>query len=152
MVRHVIEDKVVTLPTLGKVLLGIIDDLVCADRSDHVHVPRAADAGHVRAERLGDLHGERPHASRRTVDQDLLPWLDLALIANSLEGGECGHPNGRGLLEREVGRLERKVVLSSTRILGKGAFAPAEYLITWLKLLHVLADRLDLPRFSGMVR
>jgi hypothetical protein len=103
-------------------------------------------SGYVRSEGLGDLPSERPHASRRTIDQDLLPWLDLPLIAKSLEGGECGHPNGRGLLEREVGRLRREVVLSSTRIFREGTFAPAEYLITWLKLLHVLADRLDLPR------
>jgi hypothetical protein len=32
-------------------------------------------------ERLGDLHGVRAHASRRPVDEDLLPRLELTLVA-----------------------------------------------------------------------
>jgi hypothetical protein len=119
--------------------------MVCADRSDHVHVPRAADAGHFRSERLGDLHGERTHASRRTIDQDLLPWLHLSRIAKTVKGGDCGGRYGRGLLKREVGRLQHELVFSSTHILGAGARARAENLITWLNPLHVLAGRLNLP-------
>jgi hypothetical protein len=54
--------------------LGVLERLfracgIRADRSDHVDVPRAADPGHVRSERLRDLHGERPDAARRAVDQ-----------------------------------------------------------------------------------
>src|SRR5256885_3305866 len=101
MIPHVVEDEVVARPTLGEVLLGVVDDMVSADGADHVHVPRAAHAGHVGAERLGDLYRERPDASGRTVDQDLLPWLDLALIAQQLEGGGGGYPDGSGLRERE---------------------------------------------------
>ena len=67
------------------------------------------------------------------------------MIANSIEGGEGGVSNGRGLLEREVGRLRQEVVFSSARILGEGAPAPAEHLVARSKLLHVFADRLDLP-------
>ena len=48
-------------------------------------------------------------------------------------------------LKREVGRLRQKVALRSARIVGEGAFAPAEHLIARPKLLHVSADRLDLP-------
>jgi hypothetical protein len=32
-------------------------------------------------------------------------------------------------------------------MLGEGAFAPAEYLVTWLKLLHVSANRFNRPRY-----
>ena len=131
---------------MGEVLLGVIDDLVRANRSDHVHVPRAAHAGHVRSERFGDLDGERANASRRAVDHHLLPRLDLPLIANGIEGGEGRVSDGRGLLKREVGRLRQQVVLFSTRVFGKGAVAPAENLIAWLKLLHAVADRFNLPR------
>lgn len=102
--------------------------------------------GHVRSERLGKLHGERTDAARRTVDQDLLLWLKLADIAKHVEGDASGLGNGRGLLEREVHRLRHEVVLASTHILGEGTLAPAEYLITWLNLRHVLADRFNLPR------
>src|SRR3990172_58331 len=59
MVPCHIEDQVIP-PTLpGEVLPGVIDDPVCTDRSDHIHVPWATHPGHVRSERLGDLHGKR---------------------------------------------------------------------------------------------
>jgi hypothetical protein len=80
-----LEDEIVALPTLGEVLVGVVDDVVCADRSDHVHVPRAAHAGHFGAEGLGNLHGERPNPSRRADDQDLVPRLDPSVIAQTLE-------------------------------------------------------------------
>ena len=40
-------------------------DVIGANRSDQIHLRRAADAGHVRSVRLRHLHRERPHASRR---------------------------------------------------------------------------------------
>src|ERR1700694_602042 len=117
--------------------------MVSADGADHVQVLRAAYAGHLGAERLGDLHCECTQASRRPVDQHLLAWLHLALIAKNLKGGRGGNPNGRSLLEREVGWLQYEMVLGGTRILGKGASAPADYLIAWSELRHILADRLN---------
>src|ERR1700674_3824052 len=146
MVPHVVEDEVVPLPTLGEILLGVVDDVVSADRADHVHVPRAAHAGDFGAERFGNLHGEAAEASGRSVDQDFVTWLDLALIAKQLEGGGCRHPDGRGLLEREVGRLGHEGALCCPGVLGKGARAPAEHLIAGSELRDVLADRLDRPR------
>src|SRR5438094_7462208 len=65
-----VENQVVTLPTFGEILLDIINDTICADGSHHLHISRAAYAGHIRAERLGDLHRERTHASRRPVNQE----------------------------------------------------------------------------------
>ena len=76
MVSHAIEHEVVSLTAPGEIFVGVVDDMVGADRSDQVHISRAAHTGHVRAERFGDLHGERTHTSRRTVDQDLLAWLN----------------------------------------------------------------------------
>ena len=32
-------------------------------------------------ERFGDLHGKGPHATRGAIDQDVLPGLDLPVIA-----------------------------------------------------------------------
>jgi len=62
--------------------------------------------GHVGPERFGKLHGERAHASRGPVDQDLLPRLNVSLVAECLEGGASGDGHGRGLLERDVGGLQ----------------------------------------------
>src|SRR5438128_581489 len=84
--------------------------MVSADGANHVHVLRAADAGHLGAESLGNLHGEGTEASRRAVDQDFLARLDPPLIAKQLECGGCGYSDRRGLLEREVGRLAHEMV------------------------------------------
>jgi len=43
MVGNVIENHVVTLVALGKILVGVINDMIRAERSDHIHVSRAAD-------------------------------------------------------------------------------------------------------------
>jgi len=36
------------VPTLGEILLGVIDDLIRADRTGKLHVPRAGHGGDVR--------------------------------------------------------------------------------------------------------
>jgi hypothetical protein len=63
------------LPAFGEILLRVINDPIRADGSNHLHILRTAYADHIRAERSGDLHSERAHASRRTVNQGLLPRL-----------------------------------------------------------------------------
>jgi hypothetical protein len=119
--------------------------MVCTDRSDHVHIPRAAHTGHFSAEGFRNLYCERSDASRRTDDQDLLPWLNLSRIAKTVEGGESRGRYGSGLLKRGARRFQHELVFSSTSILGAGAVARAEYLIPWLKLLYVSANRLNVP-------
>src|SRR5437879_924341 len=89
-----VEDHIVPLPVLDEVLAGVVHHSVRADRSDQVDVSRAADARHIRSKRLGDLHGEGAHASRRAVDQDLLPRPNLALVSETLQGGLSGHGPG----------------------------------------------------------
>jgi len=81
MVRHVVEDEVVPLILLREVLTSVVDDVIGADRSDHVHVSGAAHAGHLGAECLRDLHREGADASGGAVDQDLLPGSNAAMIA-----------------------------------------------------------------------
>src|SRR5207253_6033392 len=85
VVRHVVEDEVVTLPRPREVLFGVIDDMVCAERPDQAYVSRARDAGHLRSERLRDLNREGSDATRGPDDQDLLPGFDLAATAQRLE-------------------------------------------------------------------
>src|SRR5919204_641452 len=147
MVPYVVEDEVVPLALLREVLAGVVDDVVGADRADQVHVPRAAHAGHVRSERLRKLHREGTDAARRTVDQDLLPGSHLALVAKRLQGDEAGQGSGRGVLEREVGRLRLQRVGGNGRLLGEGAVAPAEDRVTWPEPRHARADGLNLPRY-----
>src|SRR5258708_35117838 len=95
------------------------------------------------AERLRDLDGERAHASRRTVDQALLPRLHAALVAQGLQGRQRGQRYGSRLLERQAGRFQLQQVIADACVLGTatrgdrsaavwpvGCPRPPEYLIT----------------------
>src|SRR5436305_8337978 len=144
MVCHEIEDQVVALRALSEIFLGVIDDAIRADGSDHLHIPRTAHAGDLCAERPGDLHSESTHASRRSVDQDLLPRSNLSLVAKTLQCGQCRHRHRSCLLKRYLIRLHSQFRLRSTRIFGKGAFARAEYLVARLELCYVPANRFNL--------
>jgi hypothetical protein len=125
---------------LGEILFGVIDDVVCANRSDHVYIPRATHTGDVRAEGLGDLHGKRSNATRRTVDQDLLPRLNPSFVAKALQGGESRHRDGCRLLECEMGRFQSQSPFVGTHVLSESAAGRAEYLITWFELSYVPAN------------
>src|SRR5216683_4316816 len=127
MVSNEIENQVVTSSTFGEILVGVINNVICAEGSDHVHIPRTAYAGHLCAERLGDLHSERTHASGRTVNQDLVPRLNVSLVAKTLQCGECRHRYRSRLLKRHAIRLHDQCRLRSTHILGKGPLADPDF-------------------------
>jgi hypothetical protein len=91
------------------------------------------------------LHGERPHPTAGADDQDALPSSNLALVAQSLEGGRGRGWDGRGLREAEVRRLGREPVRSGARVLGEGAPTRPEHLVSRLEAGHLLANRLDSP-------
>ena len=40
MVRNIVENHVVTLFTFGEILFGVINDVICAEQSDQVQIPR----------------------------------------------------------------------------------------------------------------
>src|SRR5438309_3340239 len=122
MVPNAVENQivtlVVTLPAFSEILPSIVNDLLCADGSHHLHISRAAYAGHIRA----DLHRERTHASRRTVNQDLVLRLNLSLVAQAaqpktLQCGECRNRHRSRLLKRHVIGLHDHSRLGGTHIL-----------------------------------
>ena len=123
MVPDAVENQVVALPASGEILPCVINDVICADRPDQIHIPRTAYATDLGAEPLSDLHRERTHAARRTINEDLMPCLNFSLVTrlsspcnavNAATGAETG------LLEGHVIRLQDQGRLVSTRILGKG--------------------------------
>ena len=132
-VARSVEYEVVVVHPVREVVACVVDGVGRADRSDQVRLRRAAHAGDFRSERLGQLHRKCSHASRLADDQDLLPRLSRSHVAKTLEGGDSGGGHGRSLLKGKVCRLRRKPVLSSTGVLGKGAVAGAEHLITRLE-------------------
>src|SRR5208282_2157689 len=146
MVPNAVEKQIVTLRTSGEILPGVIDDLIRAEGSNHVHIPRTAYAGNIRAERLGNLHSERAYAARRTVDQDLLTRLKLPFVAKSLQCGECRYRRRSRLLKRHVVRLYDQRRLGSARIFGKcpKAKRPAEHVVAGFEPCYVAANRFNL--------
>jgi hypothetical protein len=123
---------------------------VAHDRPDHIHIPCTAYAGHICAERLGDLHGERSHASRCTIDQDLLPRLNPSLVPKTLQSRESRNRGTSRLLERHVirfhdqSRFHELRRLAGTRIFGKCSAACAEHRVAWFELRYVPAHRFNL--------
>src|SRR5215469_5234333 len=114
MVPNAVENQVITLPTFGEIIPGVINHVICADGLDHVHIPRTAYASNLRAKRFGALHSESTHTSRRTVNQDLLPGLNPSRVAQTLQCGDCRYRYGSGLLECDVVRLHDQCRLGST--------------------------------------
>jgi hypothetical protein len=76
--------------------------MVGADRADEIDLPRAAHTGDLRSEGLGELDGVGADTSRRADDQDLLPRLDAAGIAETLDGRAPGDRDDGGVLEAEM--------------------------------------------------
>src|SRR5207248_1131745 len=67
-----VEDEVVAAAALGEVLLGVINDVVGAERPHQLGLRGAADTGHLRTVGLCELHGEHPHPTAGADDQNTL--------------------------------------------------------------------------------
>jgi hypothetical protein len=93
-----VEDEVIAPAAVSEVFLGVIDDMVGADRPDETRLRGAAHAGDLGAEGLRKLHGIGADASRGADDQNLLSGLDAPGVAQALDGGEPGNRHRAGLL------------------------------------------------------
>src|SRR5580704_2611975 len=143
MVPNAVENQIITLPAFGEILLGIVNDPIRADGSDHVHILRTAYTDHMCAEPLSYLHSERTHASRCAVNQHLLPGLNLSLIAKPLQCRKCRDTYRSRLLKRHIIWFDCQCRLGSAHIFGKSPTAGAEYLVAQFELRYVSANRFD---------
>src|SRR5919112_599210 len=86
-------------------------------------------------------------ARLRRANEEFPPMsrINPSMVPQGLQCDRAHDGENRGLLEGEVRRLGRELVLPSTNILGVGALSDAEHLIAWLEPAHVLADRLHDP-------
>ena len=142
------QDQIVTLPTFCEIFPGVINDMVCANRSRRVHIPRAAHGSDFRPEGFGNLDRECTHATRSAINQNLVATLDPSLITKTLQGSACRNWYRCCLLERTIGWLQRQFIFNSTHILGKPSPCETgypEHLVAWLKLLYVSANRFHSP-------
>jgi hypothetical protein len=137
-----VQDQVVSLLLVREVLRRVVDNLVGAYRPDHLHVPRAAHADHVSAQRLGHLHREGAHASGSTVHQHALAWLQLPVVAQRLKGRLAGKRDRGCFSEAEALRLGHQILLAAADVLGERPPAPSEHLVAGLHAGHVGPDPL----------
>jgi hypothetical protein len=76
---------------VGEVVLGVVDDMGCPQRSRQVHLRGAAYASDLRAQRPGQLPSVTADTARRAGDQYLLPCLDVAGDGQRVQGSDRGH-------------------------------------------------------------
>src|SRR5437879_12852789 len=95
------------LGACGEVLPRVVDDVIRAEGANHVDVLGAAYAGHFRTERLGDLHGEGTDTPRGAVDQHLLSFVNVSLVAQTLQRGDGRHRHHSRLLESHADLFRR---------------------------------------------
>src|SRR5260370_11052112 len=106
MTRANVNDQIVPLSVLGVIFLGIVNDVVCAERTDHVQISRIGDGGDFGSERLGDLYRECPYSTARTVNQDLLSGLDVSMVSEGLQGCESSDRDRGGFFKRAIFGLQ----------------------------------------------
>ena len=84
-----VDDDVIALAASRESpLLRVVDDPIGAERSHELDVVCRAHGRDVCAERLGDLHRERPDSARGAVDEHLLSGLYPPVVAQRLQGGD----------------------------------------------------------------
>src|SRR5260370_20164635 len=100
------KNQVIPLSISGEILLRVINDLVCTNRAHYVQIPRAAYGGDFSPKRFGKLHRKRTHTTTRTMNQNLLPLLNVSFIAKALQGGESRLMYGFCFLKRSICRFQ----------------------------------------------
>jgi hypothetical protein len=135
-VAREVENQIVVLSGGRKVVAGVVDDVVGAERTDEVELGGTGDAGDLRAERLGDLYRVAANPARCADHQHSLPRLKTTVVGQCLEGGRARDRHHRGLLEREAHRLLSKFVRPGHGILGERPAAHPVHLVPDCELSH----------------
>src|SRR6266852_2693844 len=102
---------------------------------------------YICAEGLGDLHSERTDTSRRAVNQNLLSWLNLSLVAKTLQCSDCRNRYRRRLLKGQVRRFQHHCSFrTNSDVLGERPGSPPEHLVAWFEFRYVFANRFNRSR------
>ena len=148
-----VENQVVLLSIIGEVLPFIVDDVVEADGSHHVELGSAINSGRLGPVQFGDLDTQGADTSTRSVDQQLLPLLNLPAVDEALHRQHRGMREGCRLLESHLGGFARQRILVHTNVLRKAAKTGfgnvSVHVVARLKPLDVLAHCFDAPCHFG---
>src|SRR5579863_10030724 len=138
------KNQVILLPIAGEIFLRVINHMVCTNRAHYVQIPRAAHGGDFSPGRFGNLHCKYTYTTRCTINQNLLPFLNLPFVAKALQGDNCRLRYGCCFLKRYSGRFQDHCIFRNRYIFGKTAktilSCVSEYLITWLELRYISAN------------
>src|SRR5690242_5539959 len=96
------------------------------------------------AEHFGNLHRERAHASRSTINQHLAARLNLSMVAKTLYGCQSRDVYGTGLLERNAVGFRHDTFLARSRVLGKRAAGTTKDPVARFELRDFAADCFNL--------
>src|SRR5437868_10296469 len=95
--------------------------MVCTNPAHYVQIPRAAYDGDFSPKRFCKLHRKRTDTTTRTMNQHLLPLLNVSFIAKALQGGESRLRDGCCFLKRYIGRFQNQCIFRNSYIFGKTA-------------------------------
>jgi hypothetical protein len=113
-----IKYQIILLSISSEIFLGVINDMVCAERTHKVLHARVIHPGNLSPIQFGKLHCKRTGATAGPTDQHLLPRLDLSFTANPLQGYHCRLRDGSYFLECHTRWFQRQgtgVELRQTR-------------------------------------
>ena len=121
-----VDDRVVDDRSVDDVAGRMVEHLVGAGSPDDVELGGRRGPGHVRAGRLGELHGEDADAARGAEHQDAVAGLDARGLDRELRGRTRDRERRR-LRGIDVGGTVGEPVLGGHRELGVGSGGGAEH-------------------------
>ena len=117
--------------------------MVKPEHRSEISSPATAHAGHFGTGRLGQLRRASADGTGGANDEDTLTRRYVTVVVHGLPSSEAGVWHHRGLLEGEIGGLEREFLVTGARKLGPCSAACAVHLITNAKARHSRADGFD---------
>jgi hypothetical protein len=136
---------------VGKVDGRVVDDLVSAEFAQERMLRRSRSADHVRAQRLGDLHGYMSETAGCAVHEYTLAGLQLGRFRQRLPGSQAGQGQSgcldvvdRSRFEGEVSRRRGDILRVRTGLPRKPRHP--EDLVAYLVEGDSQTDSLDDPR------
>jgi hypothetical protein len=147
MCDHV-QDHVILFSVFREICPGVINHMVCTQRADKVQLFRVIHPSHFRSVVFGKLHSKRTSTATGAIDQNALPWPNLSLITNSLQGNDCSLRDSRGLFKCQTGWFPCQRFFRNTDIFGEATpirWHFPKYFIPGLKLPDVFAGYFHSP-------
>src|SRR5262249_31405593 len=139
------------LTAFSEILLCVINNPICANRTQHAQLLCTVYSSDFSPQRLGHLHSKCTNTSTCTINQNLLSALDIA-SSHKIRSFKSTNRKRSGFLIGHVGRFDgQRPILRQTFVLSispQTKTAPPHNLVTLPEPRDLFADRLN---FSGQL-